>query len=241
MQHLDSMIIIAVAALIHASFQLSVSVLTLLSSHSFGAKRSQAKLLRLSNAFTGGVATMTALLVAFSAVVAKGLFGTDVPTIVWVALCGLLFGLGVSVWLFYYRKEKGTSLWVPRGFARHLNDRTKATKYSVEAFNLGLASVLGELLFIAAPVLVAAFVLIQLPAAWQLGGMLLYTFVSLLTLLVVNILIGSGHNISRIQKWREDNKLFLQFVAGSGVFILGFYLYVEQVLFPTVMAAAGAV
>jgi hypothetical protein len=52
-------------------------------------------------------------------------------------------------------------------------------------------------------------------------------------------LIGGGHTISGIQRWREQNKRFLQFVAGSALIVLGFYVYVEQVLTPTVMAAAG--
>ena len=184
---------------------------------------------------------MTALLLSFGAVLVSGLFGNKIPAILWVSLCGLLFGLGISVWLLYYRKEQGTSLWVPRGVARHLSERTKATKYSAEAFNLGLASVLGELLFIVGPVLVAVFILVKLPSAWQLGGVGVYTLISLLSLLIVNGLIGSGHSISRIQKWREDNKSFLQFAAGSALFVLGFYLYVEQVLTPTVMAAARGV
>lgn len=241
MEHFDSLIIVAVAALIHASFQLSVSVLTLLSSHTLGAKRSQGKLLRLTNSYTAGVAVMTAFLVSFGAVLVNGVFGKAVPAIWWVGLCGLLFGLGVSVWLLYYRKEKGTSLWVPRSMARHLSERTKATKYSAEAFSLGLASVIGELLFIAGPVLVTVFTLIKLPAAWQLGGVGVYTLISLLPLLIVDILVGSGHSIGRIQKWREDNKLFLQFAAGTALFILSFYLYVVQVLSPMVMATAGGV
>lgn len=241
MEHIDSLVIVTVAALIHASFQLSVSVLTLLSSHTLGAKRSQAKLLSLIYSFTAGVAVMTATLLSFGAVIVAGFFGVKVPALLWVILCGLLFGLGVSVWLFYYRKEQGTSLWVPRGMARHLSERTKATKYSAEAFSLGLASVIGELLFIVAPLLVAVFTLAKLPAAWQLGGVVLYTVISLLSLLVITALVGSGHSISRIQKWREKNKLFLQIAAGTALFILGFYLYIDQVLTPAVMAAAGSV
>jgi len=241
MEHFDSLVIVTVAALIHASFQLSVSVLTLLSSHTLGAKRSQGKLLRLTNSFTAGVAVMTTLLLSFGIVLANGLFGKNVPSILWVALCGLLFGLGVSVWLFYYRKEAGTSLWVPRGMARHLSERTKATKYSAEAFNLGLSSVIGELLFVAGPILVTVLTLVQLPAAWQLGGVGVYALISLFSLLVVTIMVGSGHSISRIQKWRGDNKQFLQFAAGTAVFLLGAYLYVVQVLSPSVMAAAGGV
>jgi hypothetical protein len=50
------------------------------------------------------------------------------------------------------------------------------------------------------------------------------------SLLIVNGLIGSGHKISSIQKWRENNKRFLQFAAGSGLLILGCYLYVDKVV-----------
>lgn len=239
MEHTNSLIIIAVAALIHASFQLSVSVLTLLSSHTIGAKRSHRKLIGLTNAFTAGVGVMTLLLLASSAYVTQQLAGSLVPRIYWVALCGLLFGLGISVWLFYYRKEKGTSLWLPRPMARHLHDRTKSTKHASESFSLGIFSVLAELLFVSAPLLVAAFTLVTLPPLWQLAGLGIYLVISLLSLLVVNGLIGSGHSISGIQKWRESNKLFLQFVAGSGLLLLGFYLYVEQVLAPAV--AAGGI
>lgn len=236
---MTSLIIIAIAALIHASFQLSVSVLTLLSSHTIGAKRSHRKLLGLTNAFTAGVGVMTLLLLAASAYITQQLAGSAVPRIYWVALCGLLFGLGISVWLFYYRKEQGTSLWLPRPMARYLHDRTKSTKHASESFSLGLTSVVAELLFISAPLLVATFTLVSLPALWQLAGLGIYLLISLFSLLVVNALIGSGHSISRIQKWRESNKLFLQFVAGSGLLLLGFYLYVEQVLAPAV--AAGGV
>jgi hypothetical protein len=132
-------------------------------------------------------------------------------------------------------------LWVPRQFARYLASRSKSTKEGAEAFGLGLTSVVSELLFIFVPIVVSALLLINLSQTWQLVGILVYGTASLLSLIIVNGLIGSGHSISRIQKWRETNKGFLQFVAGSGLLILGFYLYVDQVLAVTVMAhATGA-
>ncbi len=182
---------------------------------------------------------MTLLLVSFVATVAGALFHASIPMVAWVTLCGLLFGLGISVWLFYYRKEQGTSLWIPRDMAKYLHDRTRATRNSGEAFGLGLSSVIGELLFIMGPVLVGAFALVSLTPRWQLVGIALYGFISLLPLLAVTALIGSGHKISRIQAWRENNKQFLQFIAGTGLFALAFYLYVAQVLAPAVQAAAG--
>lgn len=182
---------------------------------------------------------MTLLLLTFTAFILQHSFGSDVPLLAWAVICGLLLGLGVAVWIFYYRREKGTSLWLPRSLARYLSDRTKATKQSTEAFSLGLTSVIAELLFIFAPIIISALVLIQLESWLQLVGIALYTVISLLSLLIVGGLVGSGHKLSHIQKWREDNKHFLQFAAGSGLFVLGFYVYVERVITATAMAHGG--
>lgn len=226
----ESLAIVALAGLIHASFQLSVSVLTLLSGHSIGTKHSQVKLLRLTTSFVLGAGLMTLLLLSFISLVLLSVFGADTPQIVWAMACGLLFGVGVAVWLFYYRKEKGTALWIPRPVASFLSERTKATKRSAEAFSLGLTGVIGEVIFIIAPIIVSALILINLDPLWQLAGIGIYTVVSLLSLIIVWVLVGSGHKLSNIQKWRESNKYFLQFAAGSGMLILGFYVYVAQVV-----------
>lgn len=230
MELLGSFAIIAFAGLIHASFQLSVSVLTLLSSHTIGTKASHAKLLRLTGGFLLGATVMTVLLLSFLALVVLQLFDGEIPLLIWAVASGLLLGLGVAVWAFYYRKEQGTSLWLPRGLARYLSERTKATKQAAEAFGLGLSSVIAELIFIFAPLLITALVISRLEPSWQLIGIFTYAAFSLLSLLIVTVLIGGGHKLSRIQKWREANKRFLQFAAGSGLLVLGFYVYVSQVV-----------
>ena len=235
----SSLAIIVFAALIHASFQLSISVLTLMSGHAIGKKTAHARLLKLVAGFSAGVGVMTMLLVSASSYFVTAVFGTQLPMIVWAATCGVLVGVGISVWRFYYRPGRGTILWIPRTIATFLNDRSKSTKRSAEAFSLGMSSVTGELLFIAAPIVVSSLVLIQLSPLWQLIGIALYTSISLLPLIIVGALIGSGHKLSQIQRWRESNKHFLQFAAGSGMLVLGAYVYVEQVITVTVTAAGG--
>lgn len=173
---------------------------------------------------------MTMLLLSFTSLVLLNLYGDGIPQAVWAAACGVLLGVAVSVWLFYYRREKGTTLWIPRGVADYLTHRTKVTKLSAEAFGLGLTSVTGELLFIVAPMVIASLALIQLPPVWQLVGITVYTLLSALSLIIVWALIGSGHNLGRIQKWRENNKNFLQFSAGSGLVVLGLFVYVTEIL-----------
>lgn len=236
---ISSFAIIAFAALIHASFQLSVSVFTLLSGHAIGAKTAHRKVMRLTSGFLLGALVMTMLIVSFTSFVFQNLFIATTPAFMWAISCGLLLGLGVAVWVFYYRRGQGTSLWLPRGIAQYLNARSKATRYSAEAFGLGVSSVVAELLFIVAPVIVASLVLIRLEPIFQLAGIGLYTVISLLSLLVAYSLIGSGHKISQLQRWRENNKRFLQFAAGGGLLVLGFYIYVDQVIASTALAQGG--
>lgn len=231
MDTLTSLAIIAFAALIHASFQLSVSVLTLLSGHAIGAKKTRARVLRLTTSYTTGAGVMTLLLLSFTSLIFLHVFGAEVPLIVWALVCGLVLGIGIAVWLFYYRRgTDGTELWIPRSFAKFLTNRSKKTHQSAEAFSLGLTSVVAELVFIIPTVAIAALVLIDLPPVWQLAGIGIYTAISLLGLLIVWSLVGNGQSLARIQKWRAANKRFLQFSSGSALVVLGFFVYVSKIL-----------
>ena len=221
--------VIALAGLIHASFQLSISTLTLLGSRAIGARVTQARLLKLVGGFALGTTLMTLLVVTFATFFLQIAFGTIVPAAAWASTCGLLLGLSVAIWIFYYRREPGTSLWIPRAMARYLLDRTKATRITAEAVALGMTSVLAEALFIVGPVIVAGLVIIELTPALQLAGVMLYGLISLMPFLFVTARISGGHSIGKIQLWRINNKGFLQFISGLGLIVLAFYIYVTQV------------
>lgn len=222
--------IVALAALIHASFQLGVSVLTLLSGHSLSIKRSQFRTFRLTTSFVSGVAVMSLLLLSTLALFLGYITTEDNHILLWSIISGLLLGVGVAVWVFYYRSGPGTRLWIPRSIASFLTDRTKTTKRSAEAFSLGVTSVLGELPFLIAPLAVSAYALIHLPTPWQVTGIIIYVVVSLSSLGIVWMLVGGGHKLSRIQAWREKHKRFLQIIAASGLIILGAYTFVNEAL-----------
>lgn len=230
--------IIALAALIHASFQLGVSMVTLLSSHATGRNAPRHRSLGLVAAFLFGTLVMTTLVVSTLAYIATTQFHRHVPVIAWSIVCGIMIAVGIAVWVCYYRRGDGTSLWLPRGYARFLTNRIKVTRSRTEAFSLGMSSVLSEGLFIAGPAMAAALSLISLPPRLQLFGVALYVVIASLGIVVVTVLIGSGHNLSNIQRWRETNKHFLQFAAGSGLVILGFYLYANEVVATAVLMGA---
>lgn len=233
--------IITLAALVHASFQLSVSMVTLLTGHALGTRTRQMKVVRLTNSFSLGATVMTLLMLTTSSYILSQFFPITTPVFVWSIICGIAIGVGVAIWAFYYRPKAGTALWIPRGVARYLTSRAKATQLSAEAFGLGLNSVLAEIIFVFAPILIASLMIIRLSPALQILGLAVYVVVAMLTLLVVTTLIGSGHHLSSIQHWRENNKRFLQFSAGSGLIILGFFLYVNQILASHVVALTGVI
>lgn len=233
--------IVCLAALIHASFQLSISTLTLMSGHALGAGRSHTRLVSLLGGFTAGATTMTILLICTLGFLFDYFISSFyTPPVLWAATCGLLFGVGLAVWLFYYRRGRGTMLWLPRQTADFLAERSKKTKNTGEAFALGLASVFGELLFIIAPLIVSVLVILPLAPVMQLLGILLYVGISMISLFAVAVLVSGGHRLSGIQRWREANKNFLQFAAGTALFVLGFYLYVNEVLITPAVTTGGS-
>lgn len=229
--------VVALAALIHASFQLGVSVVTMLSGHTTGKKVAPGKTLRLVGAFFGGTVVVTSLTLFTLLYFADQTTLWQSPSAMWTIVCGALTAVGLGVWIFYYRRGGGTPLWIPRSFARFLSARVRTTSLSVESFSLGLTTVIAELPFMAAPLIASALALSYLPGDLQILGALAYVLIASLGMIIVTILIGSGHNLSHIQRWRERNKRFLQFAAGSGLIILGFYIYVNQV----VASAVGGV
>lgn len=239
MDTLTAFSVIALAALIHASFQLGVSMVTLLSGHAIGKKLAAKRTLRLVGAFFAGTLIMTALIISTLSYVASVAFGHAATPMAWGTLAFAMIIIGLVVWVCYYRRGPGTLLWVPRGLAKLLSKRIHTTQMSAEAFSLGATSVFTELLFIITPAVAAAFAIISLPTDLQLIGALTYVLIASLSVLFVVAFIGSGHNISRLQRWRETNKRFLQFTGGSALIVLAFFLYINLVVTPVVVARVG--
>ena len=221
-------LVIAFAGLLHASFQLGVALLTLLSGHSLGANRSFRKLMRLNVAYLFGASVITVLFFAALAYIALATIGENIQT-AWFVVALLNMAIGVSVIIFYYRREKGTGLWIPDSMAEYLSKRVKKTDHTAEAFTLGAGSILAETPFLIGPFSVAVLYTLTLDGAQlQLFSLLIYSLIALAPLLAIVSLVGAGHKISHIQKWREENKLFLQYCAGCGLVILGAFVLVDK-------------
>lgn len=230
---ISSLAIIIFSALIHASFQLSWSVLTLMSNHSLGKKKSHIKVVSLMNSFILGAFILTGLLISALTLYLTAIFNhsNSIEQLTAASICGLMIGLGVATWTLYYRKGESTALWLPRGFADYLSKRSKVTDNVFEAFALGMTSIIAELIFIIGPVLAGSLAILTMPNVyWQIAGVFIYTSVSIISLLVIIALVGGGHSVAELQKWRIKHKRFLQFVAGGSLVVLAGFIFVDRVL-----------
>lgn len=219
-----TLLIGAMVALLHGTFQVSASVLTLLSSHRLGARSSHRRVIILAHGYVVGVVAGIAatLLGIISLIHAVG----GPRRGVWIVAILIAAVVGCLTCLVYYRQHGGTTLWLPRPIAEYLSDRARRTNRSAEAAALGAMTVVAELPFTIAPLTVAALIIAGQPLQTGLSWVVLYSLCATLPLGIIVALLGGGHKLSAIQRWREHNKQFLQYSSGIGLITIALYIVV---------------
>jgi amino acid transporter len=222
------LLILLGAVFVHACFQLSVSVLTLLSSHTIGRRLSNSRLLNLNFWYILGVIVMISLLQLGAIAIHRWAAAHDnmLATIVTFSVIPLV---ALLMALFYYRTGRGTQLWLPRPAAEYITARAKRTKSSVEAFTLGMTTAITELPFALAPLAIVAFAFQGFAAEYWLRLAVGYALAVGAPLIFVALYISSGHKISSVQRWRENAKDFLRWTSAATLLLLTVYVAVLQI------------
>ncbi|MDR0591082.1 MAG: hypothetical protein LBG75_00735 [Candidatus Nomurabacteria bacterium] len=216
--------IILLAALVHASFQLSVGCLLLLFHRNFGGKKTRARTHEYVGSFIVGAGlTIFTVLSALSFWVVSA-FHSGIPASFWITEIALSVGLGLFLLLFYYRRGKHTELYLPRKLAKFLSVQIKKANNNHEAFGFGVVSVVGELPFVIIITLVGATSLAELTSFWRPIASLMYVLVAILPLVIIGFTLRSRRTISEVQKWRVHNKNFLKVMSGLCAIVLAAYL-----------------
>lgn len=226
-----AIIMVAFLAVLHASFQLGTSVLTLMTGHSLVRTKATKRVISLNLAYIFGAVATTMILLAIVTTTLYLWLPFEHMRTLWVILIILALLVSSAVMTHYYKRGKGTRLWIPRPFAIYLTDRSKKTQNVVEATALGIVSVLAELPFTAVLIVMTALVLISYFVIDHYTVIIVvYSIVASLPLIVVATAIASGRRLSQIQRWREASKVFLQYAAGAGLFAAALYALVYFVL-----------
>ncbi len=219
------------ALFVHACYQLSVSVLTYMSSHRLSKRASVRQLLSTGTGYAIGViGTTSLLLVALASMLSylRTPSPGETPQLVGIIVSGVVPVVGLLTMTAYYRRGAGTQLWLPRQITAYLLGRAKKTESFVEASMLGAATVIGESPFLAGPLLIAGATLMQGPPASWTWFAILYSMFAALPLVIVTLYLTSGHSVARVQRWREDNKQFLQWTSSIALILLTIYFAVLQ-------------
>ncbi len=229
----SGIVLIAFVAVIHMSFQLAMSVLTLLSGHSLMHRRATQRLLVLNSAFIAGAALTTLLLLVAFTTLATLWIDPSLYAPAWLVLFGVTIIVAMLTMIVYYRDGKGTQLWIPRSLADYLTNRAKRTTNAAEAVALGIMSTVAELPFTAILLALTALAL-STTVNLDLHSVMIciYTIASVLPLIIITVLLSGGHRLSTIQRWRESSKVFLQYAAGVGLLVVALYLMVFYIIIP---------
>lgn len=143
-----------------------------------------------------------------------------------VLTLGILPLVALMTVLFYYRRGKGTQLWLSRPAAGYLLGRAKKTRSNTESFALGMMTAVTELPFIVAPLAIGSFIFQRFASHQWLSFSVLYAAAVVLPLIFVSFYLASGHKVSVIQRWREEAKQFLRWTSAITLCILTVYIVV---------------
>lgn len=221
--------VVLLAAMIHATLQLSQGVLLLLYHASIG-RHIRTKTRRLASRYIMGVTLMVVLVLSALCFIISAITGGTM-SVGWLLVCvGILVGLAICAWFLYYRSGKSTELWLPRSVVKFINQRAKVTTSNTEAFSLGLLVGFAEMPFSLVLMVVAANSILVLPQFWQVMMILAYALVTMTPLLVLRFGVRRGRTIVEIQKWRSRNKTFFRVLSGVGFLTLAVFLVAFEIM-----------
>lgn len=217
------------AAVVHATLQLSLGALLLLYHASLG-KHIRPKTKQLVESYISGVGILTMLGLATMTLIFDRLFGGALFEGWLILVVAMLVGLAVVAWFCYYRRGRSTELWLPRTVAKFIDSRAKITNSNTEAFALGLLTGFAEMPFTLILMAVAANAMLQLGDGMQLLALAIYVIIVILPSVIMRLAIKKGKTVVEVQRWRVKHKMFFRILTGSGFLILGFFIFAFGVL-----------
>lgn len=219
--------IVVLCGLTCGCYQTNISLLMLLSSRSIGQK-SHSKQLQLVGGLLLGSLTMLVLEAAFVVLILNHLLKFPIiQNHIWEIIFWGLIATGVIFGLFYFKGNKsGTSLWFSKSFKHFLLERSRITDSIVESYSLGLTGIISEILFYAIPLLLNGIVILESPFNIQLYLLAIFAIIAIAPLIMVWLAIELGCSLTKVQKWREDNKTFIRFINSFVLLLLAIVVYI---------------
>ncbi|MCL2094598.1 hypothetical protein FWH13_00540 [Candidatus Saccharibacteria bacterium] len=225
---IPGLVIIGLAALLHATLQLGLGCAILLYHGSIDKRHITARTNMLVSSFISGVGLAVFVLLAAICYLIINL--GDLGPASYATLAAVLVMLALFTFGFYYRSPKSTELWLPRPVARFLDSRAHKTNNNTEAYLLGTMSVFGELVFALPLLILAGSAILTLSRELELLGLAAYSVIVILPLVIFRLTIRDRGDLATVQRFRKKSQNFLKLTAVSGYLILAGFIIVFKVL-----------
>jgi len=142
----------------------------------------------------------------------------------WI-LAGIVFAVGIVFGLFYFRKGRGTRLFLAQKISDSLTKNAQNIKKPSDALMLGAMAKIPELIFSLPLYIVLALCIGSFDDAVLRTSLGIIVIVSsILPMLVILGFFKSGRNLADIQRMRVKNKQFIR------LFVVGCYLIIASLL-----------
>ena len=214
--------IIVLATLIGASLQLTPGIFLIFYHYAIG-KNSKKKANNLALSYIFGVLLYSIVMFLLLYAVYFSFFYThphlEKGLFMWI-MAGVFFALSIAAIFFYYRKGKGTELFVSRGISQKIFIRARNIETKKEAFMLGLFSGTAELLFTFPVYIIAVSAANNIDSISKIFFAMVFVLSSTVPILTYFVMYRSGANLANIERRRVKNKNFIRFMLALAYVLL---------------------
>ena len=193
-----SVIIVVLVMLVFGLMQLTPSVFSIFC-HAMLSKKSMKKADDLMICFVLGAEFFVA---AIWLLIYLVFFAFGVNAILWWVLAGAMMVAGLMFWLFYFRKSKGTELFVPKKWSKNLVRMAEKTRGRMDAFWLGFFTAVPELVFTLPLFAVSALAVQSAATLPRASLMIIFVIVAVAPLLTVYAMFRAGNNLADVMRLR---------------------------------------
>ena len=131
----------------------------------------------------------------------------------WV-MAGVMVALGAASLTLYYRKGKGTMLFIPRWYAEALDQNARTVKTRTEAFLLGAFAGTAELVFTLPLYILTSIEIMRMEGGMALNDILtvIYILAPTFSLFLIHLRFYLGYNLADMMKMRVKDKPFVRVI-----------------------------
>lgn len=192
--------------------------------HYASGKYSSKKVADLTVFFILGAETLPVIIFLIINYILCGFIFTNLePTskiFLWI-IAGLLIALGISFFLFYFRKSRATELFISRKTARALRVKSEQVKTRSDAFILGFIAGIPELLFTLPLYLISFIEICENNLASSSFFLIIFILLTISPLFLLYLYFRNDNNLASFEKLRVKNKPFFRIFISTLYFLLG--------------------